>query len=78
MTADEQLSRLGIVIARRTILSSGPNFSIQKFVQHPGKMFPRVSELKGLQAESTIPGELYWEVGLFLKLISDSESIRDV
>ncbi|KAK5660782.1 hypothetical protein OQA88_12149 [Cercophora sp. LCS_1] len=41
--------------------------SIQKLIQHPGKMFPQVSKLKGVKAESTMPGELYWEVGFFGK-----------
>lgn len=41
--------------------------SIQKLIQHPGKMFPQVSQLKGVKAESTMPGELHWEVGFFGK-----------
>ncbi|KAJ9149402.1 hypothetical protein NKR23_g4430 [Pleurostoma richardsiae] len=41
--------------------------SIQKLIQHPGKMFPQVSKLKGVKAESTMPGELHWEVGYFGK-----------
>ncbi|KAK1761112.1 putative meiotically up-regulated protein [Echria macrotheca] len=41
--------------------------SIQKLIQHPGKMFPQVSKLRGLKAESTMPGELRWEVGFFGK-----------
>ncbi|KAK3314945.1 hypothetical protein B0H66DRAFT_480712 [Apodospora peruviana] len=41
--------------------------SIQKLIQHPGKMFPQVSRLKGLKAESSMPGELHWEVGFFGK-----------
>lgn len=41
--------------------------SIQKLIQHPGKMFPQVSKLKGLKAETTMPGELHWEVGYFGK-----------
>lgn len=41
--------------------------SIQKLIQHPGKMFPQVSMLKGVKAESTMPGELHWEVGFFGK-----------
>jgi hypothetical protein len=41
--------------------------SIQKLMQHPGKMFPQVSQLKGVKAESTMPGELHWEVGFFGK-----------
>jgi hypothetical protein len=41
--------------------------SIQKLIQHPGKMFPQVSKLKGVKAESTMPGELHWEVGFFGK-----------
>ncbi|KAL2195876.1 hypothetical protein P885DRAFT_61646 [Corynascus similis CBS 632.67] len=41
--------------------------SIQKLIQHPGRMFPQVSKLKGVKAESTMPGELHWEVGFFGK-----------
>lgn len=41
--------------------------SIQKLIQHPGKMFPQVSKLRGVKAESTMPGELHWEVGFFAK-----------
>lgn len=41
--------------------------SIQKLIQHPGKMFPQTSKLQGVGAESTMPGELHWEVGFFGK-----------
>ncbi|CAK7233903.1 hypothetical protein SBRCBS47491_008768 [Sporothrix bragantina] len=41
--------------------------SIQKLIRHPGKMFPEVSNLRGVKAESTMPGELHWEVGYFTK-----------
>ena len=41
--------------------------SIQKLIQHPGKMFPQRSQLKGVKAGSTMPGELHWEVGYFGK-----------
>ncbi|KAL2203600.1 meiotically up-regulated protein [Sarocladium strictum] len=41
--------------------------SIQKLIQHPGKMFPQVSRLQGVKADSTMPGELHWEVGFFGK-----------
>lgn len=41
--------------------------SIQKLIQHPGQMFPQVSKLSGLQADSDMPGELHWEVGFFGK-----------
>jgi len=41
--------------------------SIQKLIQHPGKMFPQVSHLQGVGAESSMPGELHWEVGFFGK-----------
>ncbi|KAH6850996.1 hypothetical protein B0I37DRAFT_372951 [Chaetomium sp. MPI-CAGE-AT-0009] len=41
--------------------------SIQKLIQHPGRMFPQASQLKGVKAESTMPGELHWEVGYFGK-----------
>jgi len=39
--------------------------SIQKLIQHPGQMFPQVSRLRGLKANSAMPGELHWEVGFF-------------
>lgn len=41
--------------------------SIQKLIQHPGKMFPQNSALGGTKAESTMPGNLAWEVGYFGK-----------
>ena len=41
--------------------------SMQKLIQHPGKMYPQVSKLKGLEADSEMPGELVWEVGYFTK-----------
>lgn len=41
--------------------------SIQKLIQHPGQMFPQISSLRGVKAESTMPGELHWEVGYFGK-----------
>jgi Ca2+-dependent lipid-binding protein len=41
--------------------------SMQKMIQHPGKMYPQVSKLAGVNADSTMPGELHWEVGYFSK-----------
>ncbi|PHH88585.1 hypothetical protein CDD83_7340 [Cordyceps sp. RAO-2017] len=41
--------------------------SIQKLIQHPGKMFPQISKLRGVKADSSMPGELHWEVGFFGK-----------
>jgi hypothetical protein len=41
--------------------------NLQKFIQHPGKMFEQTSKLSGLDAESEMPGELHWEVGYFTK-----------
>lgn len=41
--------------------------SIQKMIQHPGKMYPQVSKLAGMDADSEMPGELHWEVGYFTK-----------
>ncbi|KAI0376163.1 hypothetical protein F5Y04DRAFT_286201 [Hypomontagnella monticulosa] len=41
--------------------------SLQKLIQHPGKMFQQVSKLRGVKAESSMPGELHWEVGYFGK-----------
>ena len=40
---------------------------MQKMIQHPGKMYPQVSKLKGMEADSEMPGELRWEVGYFGK-----------
>lgn len=41
--------------------------SMQKMIQHPGKMYPQVSKLRGMEADSDMPGELHWEVGFFSK-----------
>ncbi|KAH6682963.1 hypothetical protein B0J14DRAFT_574726 [Halenospora varia] len=41
--------------------------SMQKMIQHPGKMHPQVSKLRGMESESSMPGELHWEVGYFGK-----------
>ncbi|KAL7624375.1 hypothetical protein AAE478_005939 [Parahypoxylon ruwenzoriense] len=41
--------------------------SLQKLIQHPGTMYQQVSKLRGVKAESSMPGELYWEVGYFGK-----------
>ncbi|CAJ2511008.1 Uu.00g066330.m01.CDS01 [Anthostomella pinea] len=41
--------------------------SLQKLIQHPGKMYQQVSKLRGVKAESNMPGELHWEVGFFGK-----------
>ncbi|KAK5112129.1 hypothetical protein LTR62_004472 [Meristemomyces frigidus] len=41
--------------------------SMQKMIQHPGKMYPQVSKLQGMTADSEMPGELHWEVGFFGK-----------
>jgi hypothetical protein len=41
--------------------------SMQKMIQHPGKMYPQISKLAGTQQGSEMPGELHWEVGYFGK-----------
>ena len=41
--------------------------SLQKMVQHPGKMYPQISKLAGMNEGSEMPGELHWEVGFFGK-----------
>ncbi|KAH0406531.1 hypothetical protein KCU90_g23943, partial [Aureobasidium melanogenum] len=41
--------------------------SMQKMIQHPGKMYPQVSKLAGMDTDSEMPGELHWEVGFFGK-----------
>ena len=40
---------------------------MQKMIQHPGKMYPQISKLSGMEADSDMPGELHWEVGYFGK-----------
>lgn len=40
---------------------------MQKMIQHPGKMYPQVSKLAGMDQDSEMPGELHWEVGYFGK-----------
>ncbi|KAK8130113.1 meiotically up-regulated protein [Apiospora kogelbergensis] len=41
--------------------------SMQKLIQHPGKMYTQISKLRGVKADSEMPGELHWEVGYFGK-----------
>lgn len=41
--------------------------SMQKMIQHSGKMYPQVSKLSGMDEGSEMPGELHWEVGFFGK-----------
>jgi hypothetical protein len=41
--------------------------SMQKMIQHPGKMYPQVSKLAGMDEGSEMPGSLHWEVGYFGK-----------
>ncbi|KAK3711371.1 hypothetical protein LTR37_009751 [Vermiconidia calcicola] len=41
--------------------------SMQKMIQHPGKMYPQKSKLAGMNEGSDMPGELLWEVGYFGK-----------
>jgi len=41
--------------------------SLQKMIQHPGKMYSHTSKLRGMDEESSMPGELHWEVGFFGK-----------
>ncbi|KIW44633.1 uncharacterized protein PV06_03088 [Exophiala oligosperma] len=41
--------------------------SMQKMIQHPGKMYPQISKLAGVADGSEMPGELHWEVGYFGK-----------
>lgn len=41
--------------------------SMQKMIQHPGKMYPQVSKLSGMSEGTEMPGELHWEVGYFGK-----------
>ncbi|KAH7356876.1 hypothetical protein BKA65DRAFT_592425 [Rhexocercosporidium sp. MPI-PUGE-AT-0058] len=41
--------------------------SMQKMIQHPGKMYPQVSKLRGIHQDKAMPGELHWELGYFGK-----------
>ncbi|KAI1101909.1 hypothetical protein F4804DRAFT_283167 [Jackrogersella minutella] len=41
--------------------------SLHKIIQHPGKVYQQVSKLRGVKADSEMPGELHWEVGYFAK-----------
>ena len=41
--------------------------SMQKMIKHPGKMYPQISKLAGVQEGTEMPGELHWEVGYFGK-----------
>ncbi|KAJ5716958.1 hypothetical protein N7488_002604 [Penicillium malachiteum] len=40
---------------------------IREMLQHPGRMYPQVSKLQGLDEGSEMPGQLHWEVGYFGK-----------
>ncbi|EAW10548.1 C2 domain protein [Aspergillus clavatus NRRL 1] len=40
---------------------------IREMLQHPGRMYPQVSKLQGLNEGTEMPGELHWEVGFFGK-----------
>ncbi|KAI9656083.1 MAG: hypothetical protein M1829_000438 [Trizodia sp. TS-e1964] len=41
--------------------------SMQKLIQNPGEMFPQVSELRGMDSDTSMPGKLHWEVGFYGK-----------
>lgn len=67
--ADEQLS-MELWDSDRTTsddIVGKVELSMQKMIQHPGKMYPQVSKLRGMHSESSMPGELHWEVGFFGK-----------
>jgi Ca2+-dependent lipid-binding protein len=67
--ADEQLS-VELWDSDRTTaddIVGKVELSMQKMIQHPGKMYPQVSKLSGIDAGSEMPGELHWEVGYFGK-----------
>jgi len=67
--ADEQLS-VELWDSDRTTaddIVGKVELSMQKMIQHPGKMYPQVSKLSGTDAGSEMPGELHWEVGYFGK-----------
>jgi len=67
--ADEQLSMELWDSDRSTTddMVGKVELSMQKMIQHPGKMYPQVSKLRGMDAEKSMPGELHWEVGYFGK-----------
>lgn len=67
--ADEQLS-MELWDSDRTTsddVIGKVELSLQKMIQHPGKMYPQVSKLRGMNAEYSMPGDLHWEVGFFGK-----------
>lgn len=67
--ADEQLS-MELWDSDRTTaddIVGKVELSMQKLIQHPGKMYPHVSKLKGFKEGTSMPGELHWEVGYFGK-----------
>jgi Ca2+-dependent lipid-binding protein len=67
--ADEQLS-MELWDSDRTTADDvvgKVELSMQKLIQHPGKMYPQVSKLRGIHADKSMPGELHWEVGYFGK-----------
>lgn len=41
--------------------------SLQKIIQQPGKMFNITSKLRGVNADTEMPGTLEWEAGFFAK-----------
>ncbi|RMZ84994.1 hypothetical protein DV738_g320, partial [Chaetothyriales sp. CBS 135597] len=69
ITADEQLSVELWDSDRNTAddVVGKVELSMQKMIQHPGKMYPHVSKLSGMQNGTDMPGELHWEVGYFGK-----------
>lgn len=44
-------------------------YSIRRMMRKPGLMRQVTSTLKGVNADSSMPGELYWEVGYFPKAV---------
>lgn len=67
--ADEQLS-IELWDSDRTTADDvvgKVELSMQKMIQHPGKMYPQISKLSGMSDGSEMPGELHWEVGYFGK-----------
>jgi Ca2+-dependent lipid-binding protein len=41
--------------------------SMQKLIQHPGKIYPQIFKLRGMDEGSEMPGALHWEVSYFCK-----------
>jgi Ca2+-dependent lipid-binding protein len=59
--ANEQLSMelWGSDISTSDDIVGKVELSMQKMIQHPGKMYPQVSKLRGMDQDSSMPDELH-------------------